>query len=367
LMTSVLGYAELLQSDLADRPQVGWMLSEIIKAGRRAGELGGRMLTFARSGRHQPRPMEFNGLVREALSSSEFESQPGIRICVDLDPETPEIPADKSQIRQALHNLLVNAQEALGREGTIRIATRPLVIQESTRSLPLSLALLEGLIPCEAEAPLEAGSYALLIVEDDGEGMTEEGCRRAFEPFYSTRFMGRGLGLSEVHGIVHRHNGVVAVQSVPGAGAAFAVALPSSQTELPAPSLIEAGGSHTGTETILVIEDTDSIRNVVTQMLERLGYTVLTAGNGEEGVKVVREYEGRIDLALLDIEMPVLGGRKTFPLLRTERPEMKVIVCSGFDFENGPKQLLEAGADAFIQKPFLINTLSEQVRKVLNS
>jgi CheY-like chemotaxis protein len=207
-------------------------------------------------------------------------------------------------------------------------------------------------------------------MQDAGCGMSNEVISRLFEPFFSTKFQGRGLGLAAAYGIVRNHGGHMLVYSKQGTGSTFEVYLPAkvdqyrSIVSSPAPV---ATRDITGTETILIIEDDELVRKMMDKLLDHFGYSVLIATNGQEAIEIAQAFDGEIHLALLDMGMPVMDGAETYPLLKQARPDIKVIIYSGYELDATAQALLDAGANAFIQKPFQMNALGAEIRRVLQT
>jgi CheY-like chemotaxis protein len=310
------------------------------------------MLAFAGGGKYQPRIINLNDTINEVMQLwIERHAVPAdIRLLRHLAPDLWRIQADTAQISQILVNLLTNALEAMSDSGQITISTSNIMMTEPSGSL-------------------RSGPYICLTVQDTGSGMSEGVRSKVFEPFFSTKFQGRGLGLPAVYGIVQNHNGEVDIHSQPGQGTTVTVYLPTllpleqdKAQPLPrAPEVVAVGA-----ETILIIEDDEAVRQVTQLMLKKLGYQVLTARSGIEAVELVQRQDGKIHLALLDMEMPVMNGSKTYPLLTQARPGMKVIVYSGHELDASVQVLLDAGVRAFINKPFDLRTLAAEVRRVLD-
>jgi CheY-like chemotaxis protein len=215
---------------------------------------------------------------------------------------------------------------------------------------------------------LKPGPYVCLSVEDDGKGMDEEVKSRIFDPFFTTHFIGRGLGMPAAYGIVKNHHGTITVNSEIGKGTAFSIYLPAIEAEKKAvekvvsePKVELAGGEGT----ILVVEDEELLLKMNIVILERLGYRVLEAKSGKEAVELVKNFDGRIDLVLLDIKLPDMSGNRVYPLIMEVRPNLKVVVCSGYSIDGPAQEILDAGAEGFIQKPFSIAILGEKLKEVL--
>jgi signal transduction histidine kinase/CheY-like chemotaxis protein len=349
LMAGVMGNAELLRDEVEEGCSQAEMLDAIIESAERAGNLATQMLHFARGGGYFPREVNLNQVVQEVLKFRQEPAHSSIQILVDLQPNLPLVWADAAQFHEILNNLLANAREALPEGGRIWIRT-------GSQTAPGA---------AEDGASAEKGSVTL-VVEDNGTGMDEATKAHVFEPFFTTKFAGRGIGLAAVYGIVGRHQGRVEVESALGEGTRVTVTLPiyqlRSQAEtLPSPPVAD------GQRTVLLIEDEDLVRGVTQNLLEANGYHVLSARNGKEGVETAEKYRGNIDLALLDIAMPVMNGSQAFPLLREGRPEMPVILFSGYDRDQSVQALLEQGAASFLRKPVHVDKLIQEIEKVLSS
>jgi PAS domain S-box-containing protein len=347
LMVGVLGNAELLQMHVAHDADAMRMLSTIAKSAQQAGELAHQMLAFARGGKYEPQLMDLNEVIRNTLRLEEHCFPPRIRIERHMDPRLRSIKADPVQIGQVVMNLSINAVEAIPETGRISITTRNVAVGEAASAHP-------GMIP---------GPYVCLAVEDTGHGMGPETVAHVFEPFFTTKFQGRGLGLAAAYGIVKNHGGHILVHSEQGHGARFEVFLPAVEDK-PIPGAKTAAPTPAA-ETILVIDDEPIVLNVTREILERLGYHVLCAHDGQEAVGMARTYEGEIHLAVLDMGMPILGGAQAFPLLKAARPMMRVIISSGYELDPAAQTLLDAGASAFIHKPFRSQVLASKIRMAL--
>jgi len=349
LMVGVLGNAELLQMRFSGSPEAMRMLNAIARSAQQAGELAQQMLAFARGGKYQPSVICLNDILSDVLRLEERSFPPRIRIEQSLDPNLWNVKADPVQMGQVIMNLSVNAVEAIEDKGTITIATRNLLVEDSSpQQLPA----------------LNPGAYVRLSVSDTGKGMTQETVAHIFEPFYTTKFQGRGLGLAAAYGIVKNHGGHLVVSSELGQGSTFTVYLPVSEKQPRLPKM-QTPRSAVGEETILVIDDEPVVLEVTREILERLGYRILCAHDGQEAVEIAQSYEEDIHVAVLDMGMPVMGGAQAYPLLMKARPNLKVLISSGYELDPAAQALLDAGASAFIQKPFRAHVLATTVRKAL--
>jgi two-component system, cell cycle sensor histidine kinase and response regulator CckA len=352
LMTAVLGYVELARSELADKPATLQKLSGIAYAARKAADLARLMLAYARGGKNRPCLLNLNETIRDVLKLQNVIVPPEVSFEQDLEPDLWMVNADRTQASQVVMNLCANALEALDAKGVVAVRTANLEVRDDS---PRPLA------------DMPSGDYVSLSVRDSGRGMDSDTCARVFEPFFSTKAPGRGLGLAAVFGIVKNHGGHVTVASRPYHGTIFTIYLPA----LRAPSgPRDAQIAHTaaaGNETILVVDDEDSTRDIVRCMLERLGYTILLARNGAEAVELARAHAGAIDLALLDLHMPVMGGDEALPLLLDARPGLRVIIFSGSGIPTPSGAPNVTAAFPYLEKPFCLEILAKEIRRVLGN
>jgi CheY-like chemotaxis protein len=252
-------------------------------------------------------------------------------------------------------NLIVNARDAMPEGGTLTIATRNAAVPDDTG----------GRYP-----RMPPGRYVTIAVTDTGHGMDEETRNHAFEPFYTTKEVGRGtgLGLATVYGIVKQSDGYVWIDSEPGRGTTVTIYLPRVD-EAAEPRGAPANTHHglRGVETILLVEDDDAVRSVARRVLERHGYTVLEARSGREGIEVARQHHGTIHLLVTDLVMPEMSGRRSAEHLAVMQPEMKVLYMSGYPQRGAGREWVLEPDVAFLQKPFTVQSLAEKVREVLDS
>ncbi len=343
LLMGIQGYTSLMLLDTAqDHGHYGKLKSieDLVKSG---AELTRQILGFARGGRYQVKTVDLNEVVEK--SSTMFgRTKREIRIHLKLSSRLKAVEVDRGQIEQALLNIYVNAWQAMPMGGDLYLQTE-------------NADLDSAFVHPYGEA---AGSYVKISVTDTGVGMDEGTRKRIFEPFFTTKTMGRGtgLGLASVYGIVKGHHGIILCESEPGQGTTFTIYLPASDKvaeEEPEP----IGHTFRGSGTILLVDDQEPIREVGAQLLASLGYAVLTAGSGEEAIHIYEKERERIDLVILDMIMPGLGGGETFNALQRIDGNVRVILSSGYSMDGQARQILDRGCVAFIQKPFTISQLSE--------
>ena len=250
-----------------------------------------------------------------------------------------------------LSAILANSNEAIEDKGLIKVTAGNEDLDEDfTKQYP----------------GLKTGPYVCLTIEDDGKGMDEETRTGIFEPFFTTKFHGRGMGMAAVYGIVMNHDGWIYVDSELGKGTTVQIYLPVSEITVEEPKKAEVEVVR-GSGTILMIEDEDVVIKVTQTILERLGYRVMVAKTGKDAIHIAETFDGRIDLALLDIKLPDMEGGKVYPFIMKARPNLKVIVFSGYSIEGPARKILDAGAEDFIQKPFSLAKLSEKLKEVLDT
>jgi CheY-like chemotaxis protein len=268
----------------------------------------------------------------------------------DLQDEPGLVKADRSQMEQVLFNLFLNAHHAMPQGGCLSI---------TTNTVELSKAQVQ---PYQ----LTAGRYLRIKVTDTGIGMDAKTQRRIFEPFFSTKNLGQssGLGLASVHGIVTNHKGIIEVVSQVGQGTSFIIHLPVTDAPVQTPVKHEPNALHRGTQTLLLVDDEPQIRQVVSQMLAYLGYTVKLATSGKEALEMYDP--ATVDLVLLDMTMPDMDGGQTFDRLRRLNPAIKVVLASGFSLQDRAEEIVNRGCKAFIKKPYSLHNLSDTLRVIFD-
>lgn len=340
-----LGLLEMEDSDTAERTSA----VETMKASvDRMSGLTSQLLAFAGGGRYRSRIVSLRDFVLEALPSLEHELKPSVRLVQDIPEDVHRVAVDPTQFQIVLSALLLNASEAIDGEGTVRITAR----NEDAGA---------------SGFPAGTGPFVHLTIEDSGQGMDAETAAKVFDPFFTTKFKGRGLSMAAVYGIVENHGGRIDVRSEPGQGTRVSIRLPAADVQRETRRSVEEDAPMSEpTAVILLIEDEPMVMDVTSRVLARLGYRVIQASNGEEALEQARSCPGRIDLVLLDVMLPDIGGLHLYPLLMETRPDLNVIVCSAYGLESPVKDILEAGAQAFLQKPYTPKALSRAVHAVLN-
>jgi len=355
LLTSILGNASLAQMDSAPDAPAQPCLRQIEIAAERAAGLCQQMLAYSGQGRFVVKRADLSALVRENTGILRASVNRKAALDLRLADALPATIADVTQMRQMLMNLVVNAGEALGdNAGTITITTGT---TQATRA---------DFTASHLSPDLPEGEYVFLEIADTGCGMNADTRSKLFDPFFSTKFTGRGLGLAAVLGIVRGHRGAIRVTTQPGTGSTFRVLLPSTgtpslQAELPFPATTRSAGI------ILLVDDDEQIRTSTRRILENLGYDVLTAVDGLDAVEQVRRSGPRLRAVLLDLTMPRLDGAETFRKIRELQPDLRVLLMSGFAEQQAIARFAGQGLTGFLQKPFKPDHLREKLNAVLST
>ena len=323
------------------------VLENLIESGSR---LTSQLLGYARGGKNEFQPTNLN-LLAEETSQTFGLTKKEIEIHLDLSNDVSHVMADRSQIEEVLMNLFVNAADAMSQGGDLFVTTRN-VTEKALRGKPFKVA---------------PGSYALIEVRDTGSGMDKRIKSRIFDPFFTTKPPGRGtgLGLASAYGIVKSHNGYIDADSEEGAGACFSVYLPCSE-DLETCKTPEPSKPVRGAETLLLVDDEENVLKVARLMLEKLGYRVLAAKSGKEAVELCSCSKGSIDLAILDMVMPDMGGGALYEKLKEIHPQVKTLLSSGYSIDGQAMEIMKKGCNGFIQKPFGLADLSAKVRNILD-
>ena len=353
LLLVISAYAELMLDSLGETDPLRRNVAEIMGASRRAADLTRQLLAFGRKQMQSLQILDLNAVIGEITGMLPRLIGEDIELVFAPGKDLGRVKADPTQIEQIVMNLAANARDAMPGGGRLSIETARVRVEESY---------------VQRHAIVPPGDYVLLTVTDSGQGIAPEHMAHIFEPFYTTKEAGKGtgLGLATVYGIVKQNGGFVWVYSEPGLGTTFKVYLPQVQpltSKVPIEKLAE--GSPRGCETLLLVEDENSVRLASSQFLTRSGYSVLEASNGEEALRVSRAHAGRIDLMITDVVMPKMGGPMLAEWLADERPNMKVLFVSGY----AENPVLRHGkidvTTRFLQKPFSGGMLARKVREVM--
>ena len=352
LLVAILGNASLALLDLPEDSPARQSIADIEVASQRAGELARQMLAYSGRSRFQVEPIELGELVRELMTLLQVSIGKSVVIKLDLSKDPIIVDADAAQLRQVVMNLVINAADAIGdRSGfvTIRVG-----------QLRADAAYLADVHP---EAELAAGHYAALEVSDTGMGMDTATQARIFDPFFTTKFAGRGLGLAAVLGIVRGHGGALRVYSEIGRGSTFRIVLPLSASS-PAP-VGDADEVWFGTGRVLTVDDDLMVRSVARRLLQSFGLTVVEAAGGREAIDCFAADPDGIDAILLDLTMPDVGGPEVFREVRAIRPDVPIVLMSGYHEDEVGAAFDGDGLAGFVQKPFTPADLAKRMRVAL--
>ena len=355
LLTVITSYSDILLEDLAPQDPRCQDVEEIRKAAASGAGLTRQLLAFSRQQVLQPRVLDVNAVLANAEKLLKRLLGEDIELVTTLTPQLGAVKADPGQLEQVIMNLAVNARDAMPDGGKLTIETANADMDEaSVRVHPYA----------------KPGQYVMLAVSDTGSGMDEQTKARIFEPFFTTKEAGKGtgLGLATVYGIVKQSGGFIWVYSEPSHGTTFKIYLPRVDEPVEGLSVPSSSAeSLRGAETVLLAEDAAAVRTVARQVLERHGYTVLEAPNGEAALYLATKHHGPIHLLLTDVVMPGLGGRQLADQLRALRPELKVLYASGYTDDAVVRHGVLKPGIAYLQKPLTPEALARKVREVLNS
>ncbi|GFO55283.1 hypothetical protein GMSM_22900 [Geomonas sp. Red276] len=354
ILMAVLGSADLALMCLDDPKLVSSNLLRITEAGSRAANLTRQMLAYSGKGKFVLESIDLSLLVEKMVPMLHDSLSETAQVKLNLDHSLPPVHGDASQLSQILSNLVVNACEALGEQrGMVTI---------STGMVDCDLQYLQGASLGEG---LAGGGYLFLEVADNGCGMTPDTLSRIYDPFFSTKFLGRGLGLAAVQGIVRGHKGAIKVWSEPGMGTVVKVLLPPGE-RVAVPVVQEEPEQFRSGGTVLLVDDEEAVRNVAVQMLGALGFFTITAVDGTEAVKRFGEHPD-IDLVILDLTMPRMSGERCLQELRRLNPELKVILSSGYSEQDVTERFHIHEFSGFIQKPYNMSALAKVVKSVTSA
>jgi two-component system cell cycle sensor histidine kinase/response regulator CckA len=350
---AILGFAEIGQTELPEGHRTRERLQKICLQAERASNLTRQLLAFARRQVLQPQNLDVNALIRETVKFLGTVIGEQIRIELALSAQLEPAWADATQVEQVLMNLCLNARDAMPQGGRILIRTQMTEIQPGD----------EGPRPY-----YRPERYILLTISDTGIGMDAETLQHIFEPFFTTKEVGKGtgLGLATVYGIVKQHGGIIDVESKPGSGTEFRVYLPVGSGAAQAVGKKVESSVKGGTETILVAEDHDGLREAAKEMLESFGYHVLLAGTGEEAVEIFETDYASIDLVVLDVVMPAMTGPEAFEKMSALKPGLRALFTTGYTTEADELRSMIRGGVSFLQKPYSSRELGRGIRSLLD-
>ncbi len=352
LLTAVLGYASIILAKTHEGDPFHKPASIIHDAAKRGADFGKKILMVTRKEKMEAKQISVNEIVKSTVELLQRSMPKNIELSTSLNQEIPLTRADPSQLQQVVINMVVNACDAMSRGGKLSIETAMVGVENGAANNIQS----------------EKG-FIKLSISDTGEGIDTEKQKKIFDPFFTTKETGKGtgLGLYIVHSIINNHGGYINVYSEPSKGTTFNIYLPVMKG--PDAEEQPAIQDLSGTGTILTIDDESHVRELCRDMLEPLGYRVLTAESGSTGISIYREMKNSVSLVILDIIMPNMSGREVFQILKTLNPDIRILLCSGYSNNGGfagIDDLLQSGAAGFVQKPFSRRTIALAIKKALN-
>ena len=354
-LQAISNYVELMKFEASREAQYQRYIDHILVVVRNSSNLTRQLLTVSRKIESKLEPTNLNDQILQVQTLLARTVPKMIKIELDLAKDLKIIHADSGQIEQILLNLALNASHAMADDGRITIKTQNAILGKDFT---------------DSHRGTEPGEYVLLTISDTGHGIAKEVQSRVFEPFFTTKAPGQGtgLGLSMVYGIVKNHHGHIEYESEPGAGTRFNIYFPGSKSEkvLNEELAIKEEKSAAGDETLLVVEDNESILDAVERMLQHFGYTVITASYGEQAINLYQAQKERIDLVILTLNMPGIGGRKCLERLMEINPELKAIITSGYTSAANLKTVRNGGNTVFVEKPYQLKDLLRIIRQVLD-
>jgi two-component system, cell cycle sensor histidine kinase and response regulator CckA len=353
-LTAITGHSELLLRQLGAGDPLRKHAEQIEKVAYLAAVLTRQLLSFSRKQVIEPRVLELNAVISNVEKMLCQLIGDDIEFCASLDPAAGHIKADAGQIEQVVMNLAVNARDAMPNGGKLTVTTASIIVGKN------HLKNFPGLC---------AGDYVVITIADTGTGMSEEVKAHLFEPFFTTKPLGKGtgLGLATCFGIVKQNNGHINVQSELGKGATFKIYFPQLPLTLESPPVpIRPPAAAGGDETVLLVEDEPAVREFAVATLREKGYAVVEAVNGEEGLRLARQHDGKIDLVLTDVVMPIMGGKEMADALRASHPDTKILFTSGYTDDALVQHGVLRPDIRFLQKPYMTATLTRKVREVLD-
>jgi nitrogen-specific signal transduction histidine kinase/CheY-like chemotaxis protein len=355
ILTIIIGYAEILLDTCSEDDPMRTDLQEVLSAGYRGRSLVEQILTFSRQTEQEQKPLQIGSVIKETLKLLRASIPKTVEIREDVAPEAGMVLADPTQIHQVLMNLCTNAAHAMREKGG-----------------ELEVRLVDVNLDAETVAArypnLTPGPYLRLTVQDTGHGMEREVMERIFDPFFTTKGPGEGtgLGLAMVYGIVRAHRGEITVYSEPGKGTTFNVFFPKIENQTSAETISPRPPSE-GQERILFVDDEKVVVQMGRKMLERLGYQVTTSTDGSDALETFRSQPEQFDLVITDQTMPNMTGAELAQELMRIRPDIPVILCSGFSELIDQEKAKAMGIQEFIMKPLLMHEIAETIRNILDT
>ncbi len=350
-LAAIVGNIELLEMTSKNTDEYLRYIIPVKETAYRMAVLTEQLLDYARGTDFKPRNISLIDFMRDTLQLLKPTIKSGIMLHTDFPEQLPLIDGDLSKLQMVLSAILSNCSEAIEETGNIWIACKETVLSEKeVKEIP----------------DIEPGQYLELSIRDDGRGMDKNTRDRIFEPFFSTKFYGNGLGMSAVYGIIKKHGGTILIESEENKGTSIRIYFKAIEKS---PDFTESDNLllSKGTGNVLLVEDEPVVMNVNQAILEKLGFKVLKAKTGQEAINIAESFSGEIDLTVLDVVLPDMDGKTVYSQLTGLRPGLRVLVCSGYSADGPAQSIIDAGAHGFIQKPFSFSVLSEKIKDILSN
>jgi nitrogen-specific signal transduction histidine kinase len=357
LLMVVLGNLEIAKADLPEGSTAARNIQRAANASQRAADLSSMMLTYVGQLKKESIPVDLSKMVETVLETLDESKMANVNLDMELADPMPLVAADADQMRQMISGFITNAIEALGKEeGRVRISTGSMQCNQDY----LSTTYLKENMP--------EGIYAYVEVADTGGGMDAETLGKVFDPFFSTKFTGRGLGMAAVMGIIRSHDGAIKVSSVKNEGSVFTALFPIQGISLrPAAADDRDSKGLAEQRTVLLVDDDEMVMDIGNQFLQRMGYKVLAASSGQQALDIIKQASDRIDCLLLDFTMPGMDGLETMQQVKKIWPDARIIISSGYTRQQIEDRFARISPpDDFIQKPFEMKTLKEKLDRVIS-
>ena len=349
LLMGIQGRISIIQADLDEQHPHFTQLARMESYIEKASNLTSQLLGFARGGKYEIKAVNLNHIIENSIAIVQ-PAKKAIEIRTVFKDNQSVVEVDENQLEQVLVNLLLNASQAMLQGGTITIGTEKITVDDNS-------AAVKSIIP---------GPYLQVTVEDTGVGISEKNIGKIFDPFFTTNPSGgsTGLGLAMVYGIIENHHGFISVESTVNEGTCFTILLPSSQKKI-VPDDKRPIETQTGTDTILLVDDEPMVTEVGKEMISMLGYEAVTASSGLEALKIIKDRDKKIDLFIIDMIMPQMSGGELFDRLKSNDPDVKILLSSGYSIDGEAREIINRGCKGFIQKPFTVSQLGEKIKDVL--
>jgi signal transduction histidine kinase/CheY-like chemotaxis protein len=354
MLSGITGYANLIKRKFgADKPDLRTFSDAIVSAATRASDLTSKLLAYARKGKYQTVAIDMHMAIQEAIALLEHTLDKRIRISQRFEAQLATITGDPTQIQNMVLNLAINGRDAMADGGDLIFRTETIILNAG--------------LSMDGRYEISAGNYLVLSVTDTGIGMDESTKKRLFEPFFTTKEVGKGtgLGLASVYGTVKSHGGFIVVESEPGRGSTFRIYLPVAHEPPAIPLAPKTEMVIRGHGNVVVVDDEEMIRNLTKEILTFLGYAVVTCKDGPEAIAYFSLHAAEVDLVILDVIMPKMDGHETYRELQRIKPDVKVIITTGYSISEDTSKIINRGVAGFIQKPFESGPLSQLVHDVI--